>query len=461
MAIFYGTGNTRIRNVMSLDVLKPIMQRDGSLPAKMSWDSWRSHEEIRAEKVALYRRYADGDHDIALSQEMRAALRIEGEDVFSLNHCENIVETLADRIKLAGVKVSIDGDDGNPNPDATKAAQDWVERLLQQNRVDSLQIGLHTDTVRDGIDFVMVAYDPDAKRVVWHHEPAFDGYSGMIAVYGDDGQTPTMAVKIWHEMQVDGRSTLVDRVRLNCYYPDRVEKYVANAGRLQQYKDNEGDEWPYRWTDAGGKGLGVAVVPFVYKRRAYTQHGMSRLDDVIPIQRAANRTLVSLVATAENIGFPIRYLFGGEVPATIQPGTWIQIAPPKTKPLPGGGTAPLSTDERAKLLEQIGNVKIGQLQSADLVGLLDQLDKFITQMYVISGTPYPEGAGANISGEALKQLDIRLVGTAERTQVSLGNAYEDLVELSARVEAAYGAGAPWEPGRVSLQAEWLAEEPNP
>jgi len=439
----------------TLDILKPLMQRGTDIPARMSFDSWKAHEEIRAAKVALYRQYADGEHDVTLSDEMKDALRVKEGDVFSLNHCENIIETLADRLKVSGLRVSVSDDAGEPNEEATKAANQWVEQLLMMNGFDGLQINVHTDAIRDGTDFILVEYDADLDRVVWHHEPAFDGHSGMIAVYGSDSTDPTMCIKIWHEMQVDDNSKLVDRVRVNLYFDDRVEKYIYEDTELNEYRDENGDS-SYDWK-VNGEGIGVAVVPFSYKRRTYDRHGVGRLDDVIPVQRALNRTLVSLIGVAENIGFPIRYSLGADVPTTIKPGTFITVKPPSKKKLPGGGEVDLTPDEISKVLEQITKMRIGQLEAADMTHLLNLKRDLMEDMYVISGTPFPEGAGSNMSGEALKQLDIRLVGTAERNQVSFGGSWQRLIKISARAEQAFGEDVPFD-DEALIKSEWESAE---
>lgn len=444
------------RNVVTtdLELLKPLMQRDITLPARIGWDSWKEHEQIRARKVLEYREFADGEHDVELSDEMKNMLRTAS---LNLNHCENILETLSDRVRLSGVQVSVMNEADEPDEAATDDANKWVQNLTQEwNRLDGLQIDLHDAIPRDGMSFILAEYDPDKKRVVWKHEEAFDGHSGVMVVWGDDGQSPSMAIKIWHETQNFGNSKLLDRVRINLFFPDRIEKYVSEGSRLEKYLDDNGD-YSYPWVMRDGSPIGVPIIPFVYKGRQYNRHGLGRLENAIPVQRAINRELNSLIMASELLGFPIRYILGGSFPATIRPGTVIEIKVPETI-TSNGTTRNLTADERAKILELITKVQLGQLPAASLEGLQMVMEKFIIQMYIITGTPFPEGAGAGISGEALKQLDIRLVGTAQRCQTSWGNSYEDLVKLSARIETVYGRGAPWDLGKATVTAKWESAE---
>lgn len=444
------------RNVVTtdLELLKPLMQRDITLPARIGWDSWKEHELIRARKVLEYREFADGEHDVELSDEMKDMLRTSS---LNLNHCENILETLSDRVRLSGVQVSVMNESDEPDETATDDANKWVQQLTQEwNRLDGLQIDLHDAIPRDGMSFILAEYDPDKKRVVWKHEEAFDGHSGVIVVWGDDGQTPTLAIKIWHETQKTGISKLVDHVRINLYFPDRVEKYIGTGNRLDPFMDDAG-EHSYRWVMQDGSPIGVPIVPFVYKGRQYNRHGLGRLENAIPVQRAINRGLNSLIMASELLGFPIRYILGGSFPATIRPGTVIEIKVPDTY-TSNGTTRNLTADEKTRLLEAVTKVQLGQLPAASLSDLLVEMDKFILQMYIITGTPFPEGAGSSISGEALKQLDIRLVGTAQRCQTGWGNSWEDLVKLSARIEAVYGRGAPWDLGKATVSAKWESAE---
>ncbi|MGJ3241161.1 MAG: phage portal protein [Anaerolineae bacterium] len=440
--------------ITNLDVLRPLMQRGLSLPARMSWESFVAHEEIRAAKVREYRDYNDGEHDVELSPEMKEMLRSDG---LNLNHCENILETLSDRLRLSRVQATVIDETGEPDLVASSNANEWINRLTRQwNALDGLQIDLHDAIPRDGISYVMAQYDSDAQAVKWTHEEAFDGHEGVIVLWGNDSSKPTMALKIWHETQRNGKH-LLDNVMYTVYFPDRIEKYVSTGGNLQPRLDDRG-EHVYPWIMMDGSPIGVAVVPFVYKGRRYNRHGLGRLEQVIPIQRAVNRTFTSTIMTSEHIGFPIRYALGMEVPATIKPGTWLNVKVPSTTAGPNGSSRPTTAEERVKILDAITKIKIGQIESARLEGLLSEIQQFIAQMYIVSGTPYPEGAGANISGEALKQLDIRLVGTAGRCQTSWGNSYEQLIKLSARIESVFGGNTVWSDDTVLLDAQWESAE---
>lgn len=438
-----------------LDLLQPLMQRGISLPAKISWDSFKAHEEIRAAKVKEYRDFADGEHDVELSQEMKDMLRT---DSLYMNHCENILETLSDRLRLSAIQVTVKGADGEPNEAATDEANKWIEKLTQEwNRLDGLQIDVHDAIPRDGLAFIQAEFSETRKEVVWHVEEAFDGHSGVIVVWGDDGHEPSLAIKLWHETQRGDKSQLIDNVRINLYFADRIEKYIAVGSKLAPYQDDDGQHI-YDWTMADGSPIGVAVIPFVYKGRRYNKHGLGRLENVIPMQRAINRVFNSLIMTSEHIGFPIRYALGMDLPTTIKPGTWLKVTVPYTV-TENGKTRTLSQAERQTIMEAIVKIRVGQIEPAQLDGLISEINQIlIPHMYVISGTPYPEGSGANISGEALKQLDIRLVGTAQRCQTGWGNSWEDLVKLSARIEATYGMGAPWDDELAIVSAKWESAE---
>ncbi|MEL6527001.1 MAG: hypothetical protein AAFQ07_14950, partial [Chloroflexota bacterium] len=325
----------------NLDVLRPMFQRGIELPAKMGWESFVTHEKIRADKVEEYRKFSDGDHDVDLSQEMKDMLRT---DSLHLNHCENILETLSDRIRLAGIQVNVMSEAGEPDEGATERANRWVETLTARwNRLDGMQIDLHDAIPRDGMSFIMAQYDNETRQVVWTHEEAFDGHEGVIVVWGNKGNYPTLAIKIWHETQKGDKSEIIDNIRFNLYFPDRIEKYISTGGgTLSPHKDDAGDH-VYTWSMADGSPIGVAIVPFVYKGRKYNKHGLGRLESVLSMQRATNRIINSMVMTSENIGFPVRFSFGLDVPAAIKPGTWLKATVPTMKMTADGKTkVPLS-----------------------------------------------------------------------------------------------------------------------
>lgn len=358
-------------------------------------ETWEDEINTWGQAVALFRQYAEGDHRAKLTPDMQKMLRISGGvlDSFNINYCDLVIAKMGDRLTVASVEAD------------NKAGSDWSTNVLSANRFDGLQMDVQDAALRDGITFVMVAPDEATGEPMLAHELCWDGDTGMIPVYDRMGKRLVAAVKVWYETDTDRR--------VNIYYADRVEKYVEAEQSL-----SGGEVVP--WV-SNGQALGVPVVPFVNRAKARLSYGISEIASVIPAQDALNRTLVSMIMTAELSAFQIKIALGFDPPANVTPGMWVTI--------PG----PIGNDQQ---------VAASVLEQAQLVPFISEAQFLIEQMGTISQTPLPmQMGGDSSSGESLKQREIGLLGKVKRFQVKAGNAWEDVMKLAATVQNAYSRSA--------------------
>lgn len=376
--------------------------------------TWVNEVSTWGQEVALFRQYAEGEHRAKLTPEMKDMLRISGGvlDTFNLNYCDLVIAKMGDRLTVAGV----DADN--------EAGSKWAADLLSYNRLDGLQMDVHDAALRDGITFLMVTFDNDDQQPMLAHELAWDGDTGMIPVYDRMGKRVLAAVKVWYETS--------NTRRVNIYYADRVEKYDADmGGALTVHSDSyeQGHMEEDRGESTGvvpwvnrGVPIGVPVIPFVNRAKARLSYGVSELATVIPGQDALNRTLVSMIMTAELSAFQIKVAVGFAPPAKVTPGMWLKIA-----------EEGLSADQK---------VDAYALEQAQLVPFISQAQFLIEQMSNVSQTPLPgQMGGDSSSGEALKQREIGLLGKVKRFQIKGGNAWEDVLRVAANVQNAFGGSA--------------------
>jgi hypothetical protein len=395
------------------------------LPKTLVRDEWLTETDDWGDRVKLFRDYYDGNHRSKLTGNMKRMLRISGDahDQFNENYCGLVVDTYADRLLVE--RMQGDSDE----------ATDWATELMDANRFDGLQMDIHEATIRDGDTFVLLEYDNETDRVVFSHEPCWDGETGMIAVYDRRLKNILIAVKVWYEGLDDAR-------RVNFYYPDRVEKYICDESGygMQPYVDDSTDE------------RGIAewlpgVVPVIHYRnrmRTMTQYGISELASVVPLQDALNRGLMSMVMTAELTAFLIRVAKGFEPPAEVSPGMWITI-----------GAEGLSNDQVADAFT---------LEPGGIVPFIDQANHLIEQIATISRTPLPTTLGGDsASGEALKQRESGLLAKVRKAQVKVGNAHEDLMRMAVVLHNTFsGTRAPvsnwrcvWRDAQVRNEAQMI------
>lgn len=386
--------------------------------------TWVTEMDERGEEVELFRQYYDGAHRLKLTTEMKSMMQIDDDrlDRYNANYCEMVVDALADRLTLAGIEAAGGGD----------AAQEWGDALWRSNRLDGLQIKVRESVLIDGETFVMaqVRVNGDGSRTVTlAHEPAWDGRTGILPIYDERRESLVAAVKVW---------TVTDGLRMNIYYPDQTHKYRrVGTGALERTDVQQTRE------------VGVPLVAF--RNRS---NGRSELRNVVPLQDSLNRTLVSMVMSAELTAFSVLFSTGWKPPQAITPGMIFSamVADEKGEPI-------ITDDpEEARAYATLNSsYSLERIEAGSLEQLISQADWLVDTIATVSSTPVPsQMGGSSASGEALKERNSRLTSKAHRAQTQLGNAWEDLWELAQRQQATFGVEQP--PAVERWNARWRTAE---
>lgn len=382
----------------------------------------------RCADYALFQSYYDGEQKVRLADRVRRFLEASTLS-FAENFCEPIIDVLAERLEVEGFNALI-GDE--PAPDAF--AQ-WLDRVWQRNRADALQGVVHTSTFVKGDAFVTVDYNPARQLPRF----TFNRPDVIKAVYSSDEPDVLEYVgKLWTTTAYGPQNEKGRAIqRINVYYPDRVEKYyrmhgTADAGGWERWTDVEDvGVWPVPWVGKDGAPLGIAVVHFRNKPLGQ-MYGRSELRSVLPQQDALNKQVIDLHDILDNQAWPQRYVTGvanDTVDLTHKPGEY------------------LHTPAEA--------AKFGQLDAADPSGVLAAIEQTISRIARRSRTPLHLLAGGGLpSGEALKTAEAGLVAKAERRGVDLGNSWEDVMLLAARVQAAYGSPVIADLSDLVIETQW-------
>lgn len=419
-----------------LQLIKPIVY------PYVSWSTWYNQELVRANRIILTREYAEGEHRSSLTEEMRNMLRIKTAELgapFNINHMDNIIQTVVDRLEVTGMES--DSADANA----------WFTDALRDNRFDGLQLDVHEAAVRDGDAYIMVSFENGEVKLT--QEDAFDGTNGVIMVYGPDKNNAILALKIWQEMataDATGATRKVPKLisRVNAYYPDRIEKYISHNNTSLMLMTEDAETVDYSWKLLNGDSIGIPLIHFRNRSAKNRNGGMSEIRDAIPLQDTINRTLASMVMASELTAFQIRYSIGLKPPSALTPGMWISAytRDPATN---------LEKVPQDNQIEWLKAIRFGTLEQGQLMPFIDQAKFAIDQMYMITRTPRQDSTD-NVSGESLKQKEIGLIGKARRCHVSFGNAWENTARIMWRVQSAFGTVQPPEYKRV--ETRWRSPE---
>ena len=392
--------------------------------------SWRYHLQKKGSSVAMYRRYEAGNHDSSLTEQMRKMLRIKSDTPlgeFSLNYCRIVIDKMVSRLRVAEIRTDV-GDSST-----------FISDLLNFQDWESLQIALFRNATRDGECYVI----PSPTTGKWELEPAYDGFGGMVAIRTRGSDFPVWACKVWSEAGLstdpageddDAKGIGKAIMHLTVYQPNSITHWVGEEGGSEvapfKFSDSEATT-TYGITSANksawmGK---VPVVQFTNLTDNYSVEGESELRVVLPIQNVLNRTLHSLVMASEFGAFKVAYSIGMELDKSgITPGAILNLVITDDKGVP---VTSLSESQ----IEFLKAVKVGELEATDLsqyINLVQDLTRHVSQ---VSQTPiYGVTFEGALSGDALRQLEIGLIGKVRRFQKENTAAVRALIELSVEIQ---------------------------
>ena len=278
-------------------MLKAIKKELGDLVL----DTWYTEMQNWGALVALYSQYYEGEHRAKMTTEQKQMLNYSepATEYFRANYCEKVVDDMADKLIVAG----IEGSD--------EISTKWAGEVLEFSRFDAVNADVHEEMIKVGTSFVYVDYDNDANKSRLVYEPAWDGDTGMMAVYARDRKTVVAGVKVWWEAGFDKR-------RVNVYYPTKIKKFTApDEGDLTPLPEEPEVEWKV------GK---VSIIPFRYRRNSRRTVGRSKLSGTVTLQDALNRAFVSMTISGELSAFSNRVAKGFEPPQNLTP-PYYQWAP--------------------------------------------------------------------------------------------------------------------------------------
>jgi hypothetical protein len=426
------------------------MPQNFNLTAQIAYLQWLSDDDAAGEQfVRTLRDYASGRQPVYLTDRQQEFIGLRAKDanyLFAYNLCQLVIEAVVERLTVTGFEAIEETREETPDEDARNATVEAAKRWAELNRMDAMQDEIYESAVRDGESFVVVDWTPEGYPR-WSVNDTYNGTQG-IKVYRDPNTGAALfAAKVWQVY--DPINTANNgRTRVTYYHPNRVEKYISTRGAnrgiggssWEQILDPEDTTWPLPWVDRAGAPLGCAAI-------AFENPGGSEIASLLPLQDALNKSALDLIAAADASGF--RMLWAKGVQAEIDKAT---------------GAEKKLTIGPGKILRLSGdNASLNAIDPVDLSLLIASCKHWVEAAAGVTRTPqylFQALGGDQPSGESLKNQEIGLIHKVERRQRVFGNAWEDVLYLSAQLNNLYGAQAT---PLVRLQTQWAnpqIEEPS-
>ena len=390
-----------------------LLRGNGLDPVAESMMRWvQQQADDRRADYELARRYYGGDHDTSLTDRLKKFLppRLAFRD----NFMNVVVDSLSERLSVIGFEIE------------NEAVADWAWELWKRNRMDYVQNVIHAETVMLGDSYLLCDWDDDNERPRWTHQIA----EMIMPHYNETTRTIDWASKKWIQRPRLGEEP---ETRLNLYYDDRVEKYVAKGGVWGKYQDDADDTWPVPWLNGSGEPLGVPLIHF-RNRPMGGDFGQSEIINVIPMQDLLNKTLIDLTMILDTLAFPQRYTLN------------VNHGASRLDILPGSVT---------EFHSEFDGGSVGQWNAASVDGPLRAIESLVQHIAGTTRTPQHlfQIMGGAPSGEALKTAESGLVNKARQRMINFGNSWEDALMMAMRIQAAFGPAQP-EIDEGSISTTW-------
>jgi hypothetical protein len=303
---------------------------------------------------------------------------------------------------------------------------------------------IHKEALKNGDAYVIVWPNAKGEAVLYPNRA-----SSIAVTYDEDSPGRIVhAAKCWRDAD--------KRVRLNLFYPDRIERYISRTpsdGSMPDPSDllalgspasnSRGPESSHSRT----RDVGPAVVPnpfgvvpvFHFANNSDVGRlGRSELDAAIPVQDGLNKSVLDMLVAMEFAAYRQRWAAGIEIDYDAN----------------GKAIAPFKAGIDHLWVADSPDAKFGDFEAAQLDQFLKVKDGFRVDIASVTGTPLHyllQSRGDFPSGESLKKAETRFLAKVRDRQGSFGQVWADVMEFALTIEG--------RPTGTRLITEW--EDPAP
>ena len=394
---------------------------------------------LTSERYAKPTRYYDGDHDLAFAtQKFENAFGTLFRE-FALNLCPVICDAVRDKLKVVGFSVDSFGVSvlqsfrvgKTPNPETSvDSVHSATRKIWHTNRMDTRAGEVHKEALKNGDAYIIVWPNTRGEAVFYPNRAA------NISVSYDEDSPGLIRRAAKHWLDAD------KHVRLNLFYPDRIEKYISRAkseGAMPDAKDFV--EYGVRNAERGMKTArtktphselrtphwvipnpyGVVPVFHFANNADIGQLGRSELEAAIPVQDGLNKSVLDMLVAMEFAANRQRWAAGIEVEYDKD----------------GKTVAPFKAGVEHLWIANDPSARFGDFEAAQLEQFLKVKDGFRVDIASVTGTPLHyllQNTGGFPSGESLRKAETRFIAKVRDRQTSFGQVWADVMEFALRIE---------------------------
>jgi hypothetical protein len=372
-------------------------------------------------------RYYDGRHDLAFATEKFKNTFGSLFREFALNLCPIICDAVRDKLRVTGFSFDRMSYGLSRDQAITPESETPTRDIWNRNRMATRSGTVHKEALVCGNAYLLVWPDASGRSMFYPNQ------ASQIAIKYDEDEPGRInwAAKVWTDA--------LKRIRLNIFYPDRIERYVSKAKTegLPEAKAM----LPFASDDARSSVIAnpYGVVPvFHFANNAdLGALGRSEIEAAMPVQDGLNKSVLDMLVAMEFSAFRQRWASGIEVDYDAE----------------GKTIAPFDTGVDHLWITGSPNARFGDFESAQLDQFLKVKDSFRIDMASVTGTPlhyFLQNNAGLPSGEALKKSETRFIAKVRDRQENFGQVWADAMSFALRIE-----------GRDDAQLITQWEDPSP
>ena len=321
---------------------------------------------------------------------------------FRFNYSKTVVDSVLNRLEINQVLTT------------SEDAQTYIDQIWEQTDLKLDINEIHRNALVYGDCYAIVWPDSNGTLAIDYNSPL----TTAVVYDQENPRIKSFAAKMWQITEADGRKT----IKLNLYYPDRIEKY-AGMGEIENLTAGNGSQFVLIET-VNNPWNEVPVFHF----RTYKQYGKPEHADAFGPQDAINKLIATHMLTVDYQGAPQRYaLSNGGVSAELDDFADDANARENLGALKNGP---------GELWYLQGVTQVGQFQPADPDTFTKPVLEFVNAMAAITSTPthYFVKGSYIPSGQALRVAEAPLFKKVLNRQLAFGSTWRDLFKFMFRVE---------------------------